>query len=188
MHVCVYIYIYIYIYIYTHIHTLYIASKNRVKFFLPCLKTTTWVSPTSERYTLSQCPISSGVGGVCFEKKINKIETETSDDDVIMMSTGLSPTHNIQKAPMKHNSKLKLQAEMKGPSHPSSPPSRGHRKTVNGGQYAFKVVNIGGIWYTKCPVASRWHYYYNWTLALRHDQARTLIKHVMFGVDRTLHG
>lgn len=31
---------------------------------LPCLKTTTWVSPTSVRYTPSQWPISSGVGAV----------------------------------------------------------------------------------------------------------------------------
>uniref|UniRef100_A0A0E9WAH1 Uncharacterized protein n=1 Tax=Anguilla anguilla TaxID=7936 RepID=A0A0E9WAH1_ANGAN len=31
----------------------------------PCLKTTTWVSPTSVRKTLSQRPISSGVGAVC---------------------------------------------------------------------------------------------------------------------------
>lgn len=31
---------------------------------LPCLKTTTWVSPNSVRYTLSQRPISSGVGAV----------------------------------------------------------------------------------------------------------------------------
>lgn len=36
---------------------------------LPCLKTTTWVSPTSVRYTLSQWPISSGVGAVWESRK-----------------------------------------------------------------------------------------------------------------------
>uniref|UniRef100_A0A673IXX8 Uncharacterized protein n=1 Tax=Sinocyclocheilus rhinocerous TaxID=307959 RepID=A0A673IXX8_9TELE len=40
---------------------------------------------------------------------------------------------------------LKLQAAMNGPSHPGSPPAGGFSKTVNGEQYGFKVVNIGGI-------------------------------------------
>lgn len=38
--------------------------KPEERSHLPCLKTTTWVSPTSVRYTSSQWPISSGVGAV----------------------------------------------------------------------------------------------------------------------------
>ncbi len=38
-----------------------------------------------------------------------------------------------------------LQAAMKGPSHPGSTPTGGFRNTANGGQYALKIVNIGGI-------------------------------------------
>ncbi len=34
---------------------------------------------------------------------------------------------------------------MKGTSHPGSPPTGGFRNTANGGQYALKIVNIGGI-------------------------------------------
>ncbi len=34
---------------------------------------------------------------------------------------------------------------MKGTSHPGSPPTGGFRHTANGGQYALKIVNIGGI-------------------------------------------
>ncbi len=45
----------------------------------------------------------------------------------------------------KNNIKLKLQAAMKGPSHPGSTPTGSFRNTVNGGQYAHKIVNIGGI-------------------------------------------
>lgn len=40
------------------------GHRTAVQSHLPCLKTTTWVSPTSVRYTLSQWPISSGVGAV----------------------------------------------------------------------------------------------------------------------------
>lgn len=41
------------------------ACARTHEHYPPCLKTTTCVSPTSERYTLSQCPISSTTGGVC---------------------------------------------------------------------------------------------------------------------------
>ncbi len=34
---------------------------------------------------------------------------------------------------------------MNGPSHPGSPPSGCFRKTANDEQYAFKVINTGGI-------------------------------------------
>jgi len=41
---------------------------------------------------------------------------------------------------------LKLQAAMKGPSHPGSPPPTGIRKTVNSGRHACKRVNTGELW------------------------------------------
>ncbi len=67
----------------------------------------------------------------------------------------------------------------------------GFRKTANGEQYAFKVINIGGICQShlcaKLPAASWWRYDYNWILACRCVQASTFIKHMKFGADRTLH-
>ncbi len=54
---------------------------------------------------------------------------------------------------------------MKGPSHPGSTPTGGFRNTANGGQYALKIVNIGGMSKSficaKLPAASWWHYAYN---------------------------
>lgn len=49
-----------------------------------------------------------------------------------------------------HSEKLILlciRAAMKGPSHPGSPTPGGFRKRANGGQYAFKVVNISKVIY-----------------------------------------
>ncbi len=80
---------------------------------------------------------------------------------------------------------------MKGPSHPGSPPPGGHRKTVNSGQYAFKVVNIGGICQSHLYVP-------NFLLPTGRAMIITeychvdvfrlgLLPNVKFGVDRTLH-
>lgn len=77
---------------------------------------------------------------------------------------------------------LKLQAALKGPSHPAP---GGFRKTTNGGQYAFKVVNIDGMPKSficaKLSTASRWHYDYEWLLPFRCVQGRTLIKREVWG-------
>lgn len=55
---------------------------------------------------------------------------------------------------------------LKGTSHPGSQPPGGFRETANGGEYAFTVVHIGGIFQNhlcicvKLPAASWWRYDY----------------------------
>ncbi len=86
--------------------------------------------------------------------------------------------------------KLKLQAALKGPSHLDSLPPGGFRKSAKGEQYAFQVVNIGGICQSficaKLPASRWWRYDYNGILACRCLQARPLTKHVKFGANWTL--
>ncbi len=58
---------------------------------------------------------------------------------------------------------------------------------MNGEQYAFQVINTGGICQShlsaKLPAASWWRYDYNWILACRCVHASTFIKHMKFGAD-----
>ncbi len=81
---------------------------------------------------------------------------------------------------------------MNGTSHPGSTANGGFRRTANGEQYAFKVINIEGICQSHLyvpnfllPAGGAMNY--NWILACRCVQASTFIKHMKFGADRTLH-
>jgi len=51
-----------------------------------------------------------------------------------------------------NKNKLKLQAAMKGPSHPGSPPPVGLRKSVKSGRNACKRVNTGQLWQSNFKV------------------------------------
>ncbi len=88
----------------------------------------------------------------------------------------------------KNNIQLKLQAAMKGTSHPGSPPTVASERQGTVSNMHLKEENIEGIYQNhlyvpKLPAASWWRYDYKWILACRYLQESTLIKDMKFGAD-----